>query len=307
MDSRKIVIIGSGPAGLTAAIYAGRADLTPLVFAGREPGGQLMWTTLVENYPGYKDGILGPDLMFEMTEQAKKFGAEIINEDVVEVDFTKKPFMVRSEKTQVEADSVIVAVGSKPKALGVPGEREYIGKGVSTCATCDAPFFRDKSVIVVGGGDAAMEESLVLSKFAKEVTMIVRASAFRASAFMQEKVKKNEKIKIMFTTEVTEIHGEQFVTGVSLINNQTMQKQEFPCNGVFIAIGHYPASDFLKSQLDLNERGYVVAPDGISTSIQGIYVAGDVEDYRYRQAITAAAKGCKAAFEAENYLEGNRV
>ena len=296
-----VIIIGSGPAGLTAAIYTTRADLKTLVIAGGKWGGQLMLTTLVENYPGFPEGIQGPDLMFAMRKQAEKFGAEIVEEDFISADFSSKPFKVLVGEKTYEGKSVIIATGADTKWLGVKGEAEKIGRGVSSCAPCDAVFFRNKNVAVVGGGDSAMEEALVLTKFANSVTLIHRKDSFRAAEIMQKRVKENPKIKIMFNSEVTEILGEQNVTGVKIKNNKTGEVKEIPVDGVFVAIGHIPNTSKFKD-IEQDEQGFIKVRNHFLTNKEGVFVAGDVHDAHYKQAITAAGFGCAAALEAEKWL-----
>ena len=297
-----VIIIGSGPAGLTAAIYTTRASLKTLVIAGSKWGGQLMLTTLVENYPGFTEGVQGPDLMLNMRKQAEKFGAEFIDEDFVSGDFSKRPFKITASDKTFEGKSVIIATGADTKWLGVPGEKEKIGKGVSSCAPCDAPFFKNKNVIVVGGGDSAMEEALVLTKFAQSVTLIHRKDTFRASEIMQQRVKKNPKIKIIYNSEVVEVLGETVVSGVKIKNNQTSDVSQMPIDGIFVAIGHMPNTGKFK-EIDLDENGFIKVQDHFLTNKEGIFVAGDVHDSHYKQAITAAGYGCSAALEAEKWLE----
>lgn len=297
-----VIIIGSGPAGLTAAIYTTRADFKTLVIAGGKWGGQLMLTTLVENFPGFPEGIQGPDLMAKMRKQAERFGAEFLDEDFVSADFSSKPFKITaSDKTYV-AKTVIIATGADTKWLGVAGEQEKIGRGVSSCAPCDAVFFRNKNVVVVGGGDSAMEEALVLTKFANSVTLVHRKDSFRASDIMQKRVKENPKIKILFNSEVIEILGEQNVTAVKIKNNQTNEIQEMPIEGVFVAIGHLPNSKLFKD-IDVDEQGFIKVYNHYSTNKEGVFVAGDVHDRNYKQAVTAAGFGCAAALEAQKWLE----
>ncbi|HYM65244.1 MAG TPA: thioredoxin-disulfide reductase [Candidatus Sulfotelmatobacter sp.] len=298
-----VIIIGSGPAGLTAAIYTTRADLKTLVIAGGKWGGQLMLTTLVENFPGFPEGIQGPDLMQNMRKQAEHFGAEFLDEDFVSADFSKAPFKITASDKVYEAKSVIIATGADTKWLGVPGEAEKIGHGVSSCAPCDAVFFRNKNVIVVGGGDSAMEETLVLTKFAESVTVIHRKDSFKASEIMQKRVKENPKVKILFNTEVTQVLGEGSVTGVKIKNNQTQEIKEMPIDGVFVAIGHIPNTSKFKD-IELDEMGFVKVHDHFLTNKDGVFVAGDVHDAHYKQAVTAAGYGCAAALEAERWLEG---
>lgn len=296
-----VIIIGSGPAGLTAAIYTTRASLKTLIIAGVKWGGQLQLTTLVENYPGFPDGIQGPDLMTAMRKQAEKFGAEIIDADFANADFEAKPFKVSTSDKAYEGRSVIIATGADTKWLEVTGEKEKIGQGVSSCAPCDAPFFKDKNVIVVGGGDSAMEEALVLAKFAKEITLIHRRDVFRASQIMQEKVKNNPKIKILFNTEITEVLGQDKVTGVKIANNQTDEATNLPIDGVFVAIGHTPNTKPF-SGVEVDEQGFIKVYNHTKTNIEGVFVAGDVHDNHYKQAITAAGFGCMAALEVEKWL-----
>ncbi len=301
---KKVLIIGSGPAGLTAAIYASRAALDVTLLAGTAWGGQLMLTTEVENYPGFKDGILGPELMMAIRGQAERFGTKIIDEPAIKVDFSAPPFKVATDTQTHEGDAVIIATGADTMWLGVTGEERLIGRGVSSCAPCDAFFFKEKKVIVVGGGDSAMEEALVLSKFATEVTIVHRRDAFRASKIMQEKVKSNPKIKIIWNTELTDIVGENKVEGVKLNNTQTKMVSEMAIDGVFVAIGHTPNTEIFKGQIDLDDKGYIKVIDHTLTNVEGVFVAGDVHDHHYRQAVTAAAFGCMAAMDAEKWLEG---
>lgn len=297
-----VIIIGSGPAGLTAAIYTTRADLKTLVIAGGKWGGQLMLTTLVENFPGFPEGIQGPDLMANMRKQAEKFGTEFIDEEFVSADFSQRPFKLKVSDKIYEGKSVIIATGADTKWLEVLGEKEKIGRGVSSCAPCDAVFFRNKNVIVVGGGDSAMEEALVLTKFASSVTLVHRKDSFRASDIMQKRVKENPKIKIMYNTQVVEILGEMVVSGVKIKNNQTNKIEELQIDGIFVAIGHMPNTNKFKD-IDLDGSGFIKVHDHFLTNKEGVFVAGDVHDSHYKQAITAAGYGCSAALEAEKWLE----
>lgn len=307
----KVIIIGSGPAGLTAAIYAARGNLEPLVISGRKAGGQLMETTDVDDFPGFPEGIKGPELMAKMRAQASRFNARFIDEDVVSVDFSKKPFEINTETQKLFAQTVIIATGASAKWLGLPSEYRLIGRGVSACAVCDGPFFRDKKVIVVGGGDAAMREAQHLAKYAAEVTIIHRRDQLRAQEALQNLLKSMPNVKFIFNSEVVEILGEDKVTGVKLKNNQTGEISQMEVDGVFVAIGHNPNTDFLKGQLELDERGYIaktddlhhLLKDGTHTSVEGVFTAGDVSDFHYRQGVTAAGAGCKAALDVEEYLD----
>lgn len=297
-----VIIIGSGPAGLTAAIYSTRADLKTLVISGIKWGGQLMLTTLVENFPGFPEGIQGPDLMANMRKQAERFGTEFVDDNFTSADFSSKPFKISVGDKTYESKSVIIATGADTKWLGVPGEQEKIGRGISSCAPCDAAFFRNKNVIVVGGGDSAMEEALVLTKFADNITLVHRRDSFRASEIMQKRVKENPKIKIMFNSEITEVLGELKVEKVKIKNNQTNEINEMPIDGIFVAIGHMPNSAMFTG-VDLNEEGFIKIHDHYLTNIEGVFVAGDIHDNHYKQAITAAGYGCAAALEAQKWLE----
>jgi thioredoxin reductase (NADPH) len=294
-----VAVVGSGPSGLTAAIYMTRGSASTILFAGSKWGGQLMLTTLVENYPGFPDGIQGPDLMQAMRTQAENFGTKFINDDVKDVDFSSSPFKLKSGETWYLAKSIIIATGAETQWLNVKGEKELIGRGVSSCAPCDAPFFKDKSVAVVGGGDSAMEEALVLSKFAKIVTVIHRRDQFKASKIMQEKVLTNPKIKVLWNTEVQEVIGNQKLEKLILKNTIDNKTSEFLTDGMFVAIGHTPMSSIFKGKVELDEKGYIKNP----ISIPGVFVAGDVHDHHYKQAITAAGFGCMAALDALKYLE----
>ena len=305
--TKRVVIIGSGPAGLTAAIYAARANLDTTVIAGYNYGGQLMLTSEVENFPGFADGILGPDLMDTMRKQAERFGAKIVDVDATDVDFRQQPFEVYTgegaDRQTYEADAVILATGASAKWLNLPSETKLRGRGVSTCATCDGFFFRGKEIAVVGGGDSALEEALFLTRFANKVTLVHRRDGFRASKIMQERVKTNPKIEIAYNSAVEEILGEDKVEGIRLRDMQTGQTRDIGLTGVFVAIGHEPNTGIFKGEVDLDTQGYVVPLDETHTNVQGVFVAGDVFDTRYRQAITAAASGTKAAMDAEKYLE----
>ena len=300
-----VIIIGSGPAGLTAAIYTSRAGLKTLVAAGAAWGGQLMLTAEVENFPGFKDGILGPELMDNMYKQAERFGAEIILEDAAEVDFSKKPFKVKAGDTVYEGQSVIIATGASPKWLGLESEQRLRGRGVSVCATCDAAFFRDKVAVVVGGGDTALQEALELVRFVSQVKIVHRRNQLRASNILQDRATKNPKIEFVWNSTVQEILGENKVEGVRLKRTDTGEETTLKCDAVFVAVGHEPNTQVFRGQVELDEKGYVVVKGETRTSVEGVFVAGDVHDYRYKQAITAAGAGCKAALDAQKYLEEN--
>lgn len=306
MNNERLIIIGSGPAGLTAALYAARADLEPLVFEGVGAGGQLMLTTDVENYPGFPDGILGPELMDQFRKQSERFGSRLQQVDVTKVDFGVKPFRVDVGADAYTADAVIIATGASAKWLGVPGEEKLTGRGVSACATCDGFFFRDQELVVVGGGDTAMEEALFLTKFASKITIVHRRDEFRASKIMAQRAIDHPKIDVMWNTVLEEIHGEGTVEKVTLKDTVTGETREMAANGVFIAIGHKPNTDLFAQHLDLDENGYIVkSPDGSTrTNVEGVFAAGDVADHTYRQAVTAAGTGCMAAIDAERWLAG---
>jgi thioredoxin reductase (NADPH) len=300
---RKTIIIGSGPAGLTAALYTARADLKPLVIAGANPGGQLMETTEVENFPGFPEGILGPDLMDKMMEQAKRFGAEIVEENVVSVDFRQRPFVVCTDKNKYQTQTIIIATGAEARWLGLPNERRLRGKGVSACATCDGFFFKDKEVAVIGGGDAAMEEALFLTKFASRVTIIHRREEFKASRIMLKKAQSNSKIAFITNVAVMDVLGEKAVEGIKIKHNVTGEERIVPAQGMFLTIGHAPNTKIFKEAgMETDEREYLKVKNHTQTNIAGVFVAGDVSDSRYRQAVTAAGMGCMAAIDAERFL-----
>lgn len=301
---RNVIILGSGPAGLAAAIYTTRAGLHPLVFEGAEAGGQLMLTTDVENYPGFADPILGPDLMAAMRRQAERVGAEFVTEDAQAVDLQRRPFRVTSQSGETyETKALIIATGAKAKLLGLPGEQRLMGRGVSTCATCDGFFFRDRSVLVVGGGDTAMEEALYLSKLAKSVTIVHRRDQLRASKILQERATNNAKIGFVWSHAVVDIIGDGKVTGVKLKDLKTERVAERPTDGVFVAIGHTPNTALFRGQLAMDENGYLIRTHHSHTGADGVFVAGDVHDHTYRQAVTAAGYGCEAAIDAERWLQ----
>lgn len=299
----EIIIIGSGPAGFTAAIYASRSNMTTLVFEGWQPGGQLTTTTLIENFPGFKDGVQGTQLMNEMREQAKRFGAEFIQKDVTKAELGARPFKIYAGGGEYLAKSVIIATGAKPRTLGIPSEKKFWAKGVSTCATCDGFFFKNKIVAVLGGGDSAMEEANFLTGFASKVYLIHRREGFRASEIMLNRTKKNQKIEILTNKTVDEVLGESHVTGLRLTDAKTGEKSELKLDGMFLAIGHTPVTDLFKGQIELNKEGFVVQKEHTMTSVAGVFAAGDVADHRYRQAITSAGSGCMAAMDAKKWLE----
>jgi len=303
MNQEDLVIIGSGPAGHTAALYAARANLDPLMFEGSVSGGQLMITTDVENYPGFPDGILGPELMEKFRKQSERFGTRMRAVDVTSVDFSSRPLRVSASGDDYLANAVIVSTGATAKWLGVAGELDLTGKGVSACATCDGFFFKDQELVVVGGGDTAMEEALFLTKFASKVTIVHRRDEFRASKIMAERALTHDKVDVIWNTVVTAIHGESTVTGVTLEDTLTGESHEFATNGVFVAIGHKPNTEIFENQLDRDENGYIVVEPGTTlTSVEGVFAAGDVADHVYRQAVTAAGTGCMAAIDAERWL-----
>lgn len=301
-----VIVIGSGPAGLTAAVYTTRGALSTLIIGGTKWGGQLMLTTVVDNYPGFPEGVDGPVLMDKMRKQAERFGAVFVQEDVEAVDFKNRPFTVKANGQEYKGKSVIIATGADTNWLGFPSEQKLIGRGVSSCAPCDAPFFRGKNVVVVGGGDSAMEEALVLTKYAQTITIVHRRDTFRASDIMQKKVLANPKIKVLWNSEVADVLGDMRVVGVRIKNNQTNEVSEMPIDGVFVAIGHSPVTKLFNGQVELDVKGYMVVKEHTRTNVEGVFVAGDVHDYHYKQAVTAAGFGCMAAMDVEKWLESQK-
>ena len=303
---KKVIIIGSGPAGLTAAVYAARANLEPLVFEGSQPGGQLTITTDVENFPGFPDGIMGPELMDHMRKQAVRFGATCEYKTVTKTNFSNNPFKIWVNDDEYTADTIIISTGASARLLGLDSEKELMGYGVSACATCDGFFFKEKEVLVVGGGDSAAEEAIFLTKFASKVTIVHRRDEFRASKIMADRVLNNEKIDIMWNSAVEDIHGakDTGVTGVKIKDTISGDLRDISCDGIFMAIGHVPNTNIFKGQIDLDEKGYITTqPDTTNTNVSGVFACGDVQDQVYRQAITAAGTGCMSAIDAERWLE----
>lgn len=306
--AEKVLVVGSGPAGLTAAIYAARADLDPLMIEGTERGGQLMLTTEVENYPGFPDGIMGPELMDGMRRQAERFGTRIVSSDVSRVDLSSQPFKIWVDDDLYEAESIIISTGASARWLGIPGESRLRGYGVSACATCDGFFFRDRDIAIVGGGDSSMEEAIFLTKFASKVTIVHRREEFRASKIMAQRALNHPKIDVLWNTTVEEVLGDDLVNGLRVKNVKTGEVSVLPVEGFFLAIGHDPNTKIFQGQLDLDATGYVVTPNGsTTTSVEGVFAAGDVVDHYYQQAVTAAGMGCQAAIDVEHWLSRNET
>jgi thioredoxin reductase (NADPH) len=297
-----VIIIGSGPAGYTAGVYTSRAKLNTLLISGSLPGGQLMTTSEVENYPGFPNGIFGPELMMNMRQQAERFGAKLLDDEVVEVDFKKRPFGIRTHGQEFRSESVVICTGASPRKLGLRAEQEFAGKGISYCATCDGPFFKGEDIAVVGGGDTAIEEATFLTKFGKSVKIIHRKDFLRASKILQEKAFENPKIDFVWDNVVSDISGNKKINSISVKNLKTGAERKIPVGGLFVAIGHEPNTSIFKGQLELDDRGYIVLTKNTRTSVEGVFAAGDVHDYRYRQAITAGGFGCMAALDVEKWL-----
>jgi thioredoxin reductase (NADPH) len=301
-ETYEVIIIGSGPAGYTAGVYTSRAKLNTLLISGSLPGGQLMTTSEVENYPGFPNGIFGPELMMNMRQQAERFGAKLLDDEVVEVDFKKRPFGIRTHGQEFRSESVVICTGASPRKLGLRAEQEFAGKGISYCATCDGPFFKGEDIAVVGGGDTAIEEATFLTKFGRSVKIIHRKDFLRASKILQEKAFENPKIDFVWDNVVSDISGNKKINSISVRNLKTGEERKIPVGGLFVAIGHEPNTSIFKGQLELDDRGYIVLTKNTRTSVEGVFAAGDVHDYRYRQAITAGGFGCMAALDVEKWL-----
>jgi thioredoxin reductase (NADPH) len=301
-ETYEVIIIGSGPAGYTAGVYTSRAKLNTLLISGSLPGGQLMTTSEVENYPGFPNGIFGPELMMNMRQQAERFGAKLLDDEVVEVDFKKRPFGIRTHGQEFRSESVVICTGASPRKLGLRAEQEFAGKGISYCATCDGPFFKGEDIAVVGGGDTAIEEATFLTKFGKSVKIIHRKDFLRASKILQEKAFENPKIDFVWDNVVSDISGNKKINSILVRNLKTGEERKIPVGGLFVAIGHEPNTSIFKGQLELDDRGYIVLKKNTRTSVEGVFAAGDVHDYRYRQAITAGGFGCMAALDVEKWL-----
>jgi thioredoxin reductase (NADPH) len=301
-----VIIIGSGPAGYTAGVYTARAKLSVLVISGTLPGGQLMTTSEVENYPGFPSGIFGPELMMNMRQQAERFGATVIDDEVIKVDFKKRPFKITTHSVTYDADAAIICTGASPRKLGIAAEQQFGGRGVSYCATCDGPFFKGEDIVVIGGGDTAVEEATFLTKFGKSVKIVHRRDSLRASAIMQEKAKENPKIEFLWNNVVTDIKGDKKVTTVLVKDIKSGKETTLRAGGLFVAIGHEPNTSIFKGQIELDDKGYIALKEHTRTSVEGVFAAGDVHDHRYRQAITAAGFGCMAAIDVERWLSEQR-
>jgi len=302
-----VVIIGSGPAGYTAAVYTSRAKLSTLIISGTLPGGQLMTTSEVENYPGFPNGIFGPELMMNMRQQSERFGANIVDDEVIKVDFKKRPFMIATHSETYIAEAVIVCTGASPRKLGIPAEQQFSGRGVSYCATCDGPFFKGEDIVVVGGGDTALEEATFLTKFGKSVKIVHRREFLRASKILQEKAMENPKIEFIWNNVVSDIKGDKKIATVMVKNIASGKETTLEVGGLFVAIGHEPNTSIFKGQLELDDKGYMVLKNHTKTSVEGVFAAGDVHDHRYRQAVTAAGFGCMAAIDVERWLSERHI
>ena len=301
-----VIIIGSGPAGYTAGIYASRAKLKTLIISGSLPGGQLMTTSEVENYPGFPNGIFGPELMMNMRQQAERFGTTIVDDEVVKVDFKQRPFTVRSHSELYRAESVLICTGATPRKLGIPTEQQFAGRGVSYCATCDGPFFKGEDIAVVGGGDTAIEEATFLTKFGKSVKIVHRRDSLRASKILQEKAFENPKIKFLWNSVVSDIKGNKKITGLTVKDINSEKEESYSVGGLFVAIGHEPNTSIFRGQLEMDDKGYLILKNQTRTSVEGVFAAGDVHDFRYRQAVTAAGFGCMAALDVEKWITDKR-
>jgi thioredoxin reductase (NADPH) len=301
-----VIIIGSGPAGYTAGVYTSRAKLKTLIITGTLPGGQLMTTSEVENYPGFPNGIFGPELMMNMRQQAERFGSNVVDDEVIRVDFKQRPFIITTHSEIYEAESVLICTGASPRKLGIPAEGQFAGRGVSYCATCDGPFFKGEDILVVGGGDTAIEEASFLTKFGKSVQIVHRRDSLRASKILQDKAFENSKIKFLWNSVVADIKGGKKISDVVVRNMDNGKELKIPAGGLFVAIGHEPNTAIFKGQLEMDDRGYIVLRNQTKTSIEGVFAAGDVHDYRYRQAVTAAGFGCMAALDVEKWLAENK-
>jgi thioredoxin reductase (NADPH) len=304
--SYDVIIIGSGPAGYTAGIYTSRAKLKTLIISGMLPGGQLMTTSEVENYPGFPNGIFGPELMMNMRQQAERFGSIVLDDEVIAVNFKQRPFIITTSSEGFQAESVLICTGASPRKLGIPAEQQFAGRGVSYCATCDGPFFKGEDIVVVGGGDTAIEEATFLTKFGKSVKIVHRRESLRASKILQEKAFENPKIKFLWNSVVADIRGDKKVASVTVMDINKQKEQEISAGGLFVAIGHDPNTDIFKGKLEMDDKGYIILKNQTRTSVEGVFAAGDVHDYRYRQAVTAAGFGCMAALDVEKWLAEKR-
>ena len=305
-ESFDVIIIGSGPAGYTAGIYTSRAKLRTLIISGTLPGGQLMTTSEVENYPGFPNGIFGPELMMNMRQQAERFGTVVVDDEVIRVDFNKRPFLITTHSESYDADSVLICTGASPRKLGIEGEQEFAGRGVSYCATCDGPFFKGEDIVVVGGGDTALEEATFLTKFGKTVKIIHRRESLRGSKILQQKAFENPKIQFLWNSIVADIKGDKKIGTVVIKDINNGKQQKISAGGLFVAIGHEPNTAIFRGQLDMDDKGYIILKSQTKTSVEGVFAAGDVHDYRYRQAVTAAGFGCMAALDVEKWLAERR-